>query len=101
VTSENCVVGIMTTCFVVNDELSRKDEWKFCALRRHRKTRIGSLDVGPQRVLRPVRSGSLARDPIAAARSRCSIEDGGGLPTKRCEYHLKRKGEDLTKRQPP
>jgi hypothetical protein len=57
------VVGIMTTCFVVNDELSRKDEWKFCALRRNRKTRIGSLDVGPQPVPHPVRSGSRARDP--------------------------------------
>jgi hypothetical protein len=86
------VVGIMTTCFVVNDELSRKDEWKFCALRRNRKTRIGSLDVGPQPVPHPVRSGSRARDPMAAARGRAAADDGGGLPTKRCEYHLKRKG---------
>jgi hypothetical protein len=33
------VVRIMTTCLVVNDGLSRKDEWKFCALRRNRKTK--------------------------------------------------------------
>jgi len=49
------VVRSMTTCLVVNDGLSRKDEWKFCSLRRNRKIRIGSLDVGPQRVPRPVR----------------------------------------------
>ena len=36
-----------------------------------------------------------ARDPIAAARDRAAVDDGGGLPTRRCEYHLKRKGEDF------
>jgi hypothetical protein len=39
-----------------------------------------------------VRSGSRARDPMAAARGRAAVDDGGGLPAKRCEYHLKGKG---------
>jgi hypothetical protein len=53
---ENCVVGIMTTCVVVDDGLSRKrQQWP----------------------------------------RRAAVDDGGGLSTEPCEYHLKWKGEDF------